>query len=243
MNNLVRTELLKLRLTPSTWGFLAAALVIAGLRIAMALAAVGTAAGVERGSSLATLTLAGSATFGGLVVLLLGVACATGEVRHCTLTDSVLRVSDRRRLVVAKCIALALVGVVSSLLLVAVGYAIAIATGVGGGVAPSDGAWLIVTAAAGGAFWGWLGVGVGLLIDIQPIALLVPVAWLLVVEPLVAAYGLAAVVPWLPGSLAGQLTTSATGGPSPVVALLTILGYGGLLSVLGTRRLVRRDIA
>jgi hypothetical protein len=121
--------------------------------------------------------------------------------------------------------------------------AVALGTGVGGGVGLTALASMVLAAGVGGAFWGWIGVGVGLLVDVQPVAVVVPIAWLVVIEPLVGSFGLLGLVPWLPGALPAELATAASGGPSPLAALLMILVYAGLVSVVGTRRLVRRDIA
>ena len=71
MTRLVSTELLKLRVTRSIWGFIAVSLVLAGLRTAMVLAGTGTAAGNHRGTTEATMTIAGAAVTGVVVVLVL----------------------------------------------------------------------------------------------------------------------------------------------------------------------------
>jgi ABC-type transport system involved in multi-copper enzyme maturation permease subunit len=240
----VAAELLKLRVTRSTWVLAAAALALAGARIAMVLLSTGTAAGVERGTAGATLTLAGAAGAGSVVVALLGVMAVTGESRHRTATGTFLGVPDRRRIVVAKVIALAVAGAVAGLTLSALGVIVGVVGGVAGPLPVGTGLRLALAVALGGAFWGWLGVGVGLVVRNQTIALLVPVAWLIVVEPLVGAFGLRGVVPWLPGTLPGALAGfTAPGGPPAWAACVALIAYGLALTLPGGRLLVRRDVS
>ena len=242
MPGLVLTELLKLRVTRSTWGLLLAALVLAALRTAGVLLSVGTAAGVRRGSAEATLTLAGAPVVGVLVLLVLAITSVTSEFRHGTLTGSVLLVPDRRRLVVAKCVTLSLVGIGAGMALLAVGLTVALATGIGGAISARDALVLLAGVVVVGAFWTWMGVGIGLLVNNQTIAVLVPFVWLVVVEPLVGSSGLTALVRWLPGSLPGQVLPESPGGPGPVLAVVLLVVYGLALSVPGAVRLRRRDL-
>jgi ABC-2 type transport system permease protein len=243
MRRLVSTELLKLRVTRSIWGFVAVALVLAGLRTAMVFASIGTAAGIHRGTTEATMTIAGAAGTGVLVVLVLAVLSVTGEARHGTLTGSLLLVPHRRSLVVAKCLALSLVGVVSALVLLALGLAVALLSGIGGPLRTTDLLVLVAAVVTVGTFWAWVGVGVGLLVNNQILAVLIPVLWLLVVEPLVGASSLAPLRLWLPGNLPGQVLPSASGGPTPLVAVALLCVYGLALSLAGGARLMRRDVS
>ena len=81
MTALVRTELLKLRVTRTTWVLAVVALALSGLRVALVLRSAGTAAGIDPGTDDAALTLAGAAATGTVVVLFLGVLAVTRERR------------------------------------------------------------------------------------------------------------------------------------------------------------------
>lgn len=243
MTTLVAAELLKLRLTRSTWVLVAVAALLSGVRVAMVLRSAGTAAGIQTGTADAALTLVGAAATGTLIVLLLGVLSATWEFRHRTLTGTLLGVPDRRRVVVAKSVALALAGATVGVVLTAAGAVIAVAGGYAGPVELRSWLLLFVGVALSGAFWGWFGVGVGLLVRNQTGALVVPLAWLVVVEPLVGSYGLDGAVPWLPGTLPAALAgTTAPGAPPAWAAFAVLVGYGFLLTVPGARRLSLRDV-
>ena len=243
MNALLSTELLKLRVTRAGWFLLAVVLVLSALRVTMVLAGAGTAAGIRAGSLDAARTLVGAAATGTVVAMFLGILSVTWEQRHQTLTGTLLGTPDRRRVVAAKAVALAVVGAVTGLGLSLAGVLVAVVTGYAGAVGAGSWIALVVGVTLGGAFWAWFGVGVGLLVRSQTAALLVPVAWLLVVEPMVGAYGLRGVVPWLPGNLPGALVgASAPGTPPAWAALGVLVGYGVLLTVPGARRLSSRDV-
>lgn len=243
MTALVRTELLKLRVTRTTWVLAVVALALSGLRVAMVLRSAGTAAGIDPGTDDAALTLAGAAATGTVVVLFLGVLAVTWERRHQTLTGTLLGTPDRRRVVAAKAVALATVGAVTGVVLGIAGIVVAAAGGNAGRVDAWSWPALVLGVSVAGAFWGWFGVAVGLLVPNQTAALVVPLAWFLVVEPLVGAFGLRALVPWLPGTLPGAVAgSSAPGTPPAWAAVAALVGYGLLLTVPGARRLSLRDV-
>jgi len=243
MTALVRTELLKLRVTRTTWVLAVVALALSGLRVAMVLRSAGTAAGIDPGTEDAALTLAGAAATGTVMVLFLGVMAVTWELRHQTLTGTLLGTPERRRVVAAKAVALATVGAVTGLVLALAGIAVAAASGYAGRVDAWSWPALVLGVSVAGAFWGWLGVAVGLLVPHQTAALAVPLAWFLVVEPLVGSFGLRGLVPWLPGTLPGAVAGSGAPGTPPAwAAVAALVGYGLLLTVPGARRLSRRDV-
>ena len=74
---------------------------------------------------------------------------------------------------------------VTGLVLAIAGIVVAAAGGYAGRVDAWSWPVLVLGVSLGGAFWGWFGVAVGLLMPHQTAALSVPLAWLLVVEPLV----------------------------------------------------------
>ena len=92
--------------------------------------------------------------------------------------------------------------------------------------------------------YGLLGVGIGsLIMASQPVAVLLPVAWFLVLESYAGA-----LAPRLSSWLPGQLTAAvANAGELPHLLPawaggLGLLGYGLFLLAAGAGRLARRDV-
>jgi ABC-2 type transport system permease protein len=242
MSALVAAELLKLRLTRATWGFVAAALVLAAVRMFLIVKSAGTAAGVDKGTTTATLTLVGGAGLGTVVLLLLGATAMTGEFRHATITATLLNTPYRRSVVFAKFIAFATAGALMSTALVLGALAVALTTGLAGPlhatVLSAAGATVV-----GGVFFTLIGVAVGLLVRNQTVALVVPVVWLVVVEPLTRSFGLTFLTPWLPGSLPAELGPLDAARTVPPLAAAAVLAlYVAALGAAGVWRLRRMDI-
>jgi ABC-2 type transport system permease protein len=244
MTALVRTELLKLYWTRATWGFLVVALLLVLVRLELLLAGLGRVGAPARGSSELTVAVLGTSGTGIFVITLLGVVTASREVHHRTWTSTLLVSPDRRRVVLAKVVAAALAGIaVAALLLV-----VAALRGVASGQVHLTADAPLVRSLAGGLLaagcWAWIGVAVGLVVRNQTAALLLPLGWLLVVETLLPAYGLDAVVPWTPGGATRAISGDTSAGLLPVwAAALLLLGYGTALTVAGTRRLLRSDVS
>jgi ABC-2 type transport system permease protein len=242
MSALVAAELLKLRLTRVTWGLVAAAVVLAAARMVLVVVSAGTAAGVGKGTTTATTTLIGAAGLGTVVLVLLGTIGITAEFRHATMTTTLLTTPNRRSVVLAKFIAYGMAGTVVSTALVLGALAVARMTGLGG---PLHATVLHAAAATilGGVLLTLVGAGVGLLVTNQTVALVVPLVWLVVVEPLTRSFGITFLTPWLPGTLPGELGPSTTAGSlTPPLAAAVLALYVTTLGVLGARRLRRADI-
>jgi ABC-2 type transport system permease protein len=243
MNALIRTELLKLRTARSTVLMLAAIAAVGMLQVTRLMRSAGAAGGIHPGTHDAWAQIMGGAQSGTLLVPLLGVLALTGELRHATLSPTLLVSPRRRRVMIAKMAACALTGAAAAL---ATGL-LAAGAGLAGGALSGWPARDAVLLMAGGvllsAFWGWMGVAVGLLVRHQPLALAVPLIWLLAVETLVSAYGLDALRWWLPGGAGAGLAGIDQPGVLPVwLAALVLTAYALALSVPGVRRLVRADI-
>jgi ABC-type transport system involved in multi-copper enzyme maturation permease subunit len=244
MTALVRTELLKLLWTRATWGLLTAALLLVVGRVVLLLGGVGRVAGPAPGSAELTWAVLGCSGLGIFVIVLLGVLSMTRELHSGTWTSTLLVTPRRRRLVVAKVLAASVTGGAVSALLLAVAAVAGLASG---DVVFSLDAPLVrfvVGAVAAGACWAWLGVGVGVLVRNQTVALLLPVAWLLVVETLLASFGLRQLLPWTPGGATRAISGEQFPGGLPVGAALSLLvGYATALTVAGAHRLVRADVS
>ncbi|MGY1682610.1 ABC transporter permease [Geodermatophilus sp. SYSU D01176] len=242
MTALVRTELLKLLFTRATWGFVAGAFLLAVLRVELVIAGIDRAGASRRGSLELTQQVLGASGTGTILLLLLGVVMMTGELRHRTLTSTLIVSPDRGRLVMAKAIAASLTAAAVCVVL----FAYAGVRGLlSGAVRFGDGGvvQLVVGGVVGAALWGWLGVAVGTLVRNQIAALLVPAVWIVGVETLLPSFGLAAVMPWTPGGATSALTGAHLSGGLPIwAAFLLLVAYCLAFAVPGTRRLVRSDV-
>jgi ABC-2 type transport system permease protein len=258
MTGLIRVELLKLRTTRLTYGLLALAGGLtafdAVLRAARAgngnLAPLNTAAGLSN-----VLTITG---FAMLIALVLGVTVASGEFRHQTATLTYLATPERARVLAAKGIAAAGVGLVFGAVGSAVTTGIGLAFVAGHGY-PVAVAGTTIVRYAGGAVLGSAllaaaGVGLGSLIRSQLATVIGVFVWAFFVESIVGGV-LNAIGPYLPFTAATTLAGSRLGGggfgfggsssatPLPFVAAgALVVGVAIVISALATRTTVQRDI-
>lgn len=243
MKDLIATELLKIRLTRTTWGFAVAAVLLSVLRMALVVASADTAAGVTRGTTGATVTMVAAGGLGTLVLLLYGTTAVSGEFRHATITATLLNTPRRRKVIIAKAVAYGAAGAAAGVALTLLALAVASVTGLAGPVT-AEIVHAAVATVLGAVLLTLLGVGIGLVVRNQTVALLVPVLWLLLVEPLTRSFGLRSLRPWLPGALPVELGPAAGAGSLPPVLAALVLGaYILAIGVLGARRLERADIA
>ena len=166
----------------------------------------------------------------------------TGEFHHRTATSAFLAVPDRRRVVAAKAVGCALVAPVVSVGLMIV--PLTIGTGAIELTFDERFAQLLGGVPLMFACWAVLGVGLGVAVRNQTVAVAVPLLWFGVVETLVPSYpALLWLHPWLPGAL----TAAIGGGETPAraaawAALMVFLAYTVVLLLAGTRRIVRLDV-
>jgi len=242
---MIGTELLKLRTVRAPGLLLAVGVLLAAFFALQPVALAGSAGTPSIGTAALMLTVLSAAAHGQLLALVIGVVAVTGERRHGTLTATLLQTPHRARLLYAKAVAVALVGLVLGLLSVVVAAGVATSSGaLRGTLVNGD----VVLAVAGQVLayplYGLLGVGIGaLLMASQPIAVLLGVAWFLILETYVAdlAGNLSA---WLPERLTAAL---ANNGEVPHLVPvwaggLGLLGYGLLMAGAGARRLARSDV-
>jgi ABC-2 type transport system permease protein len=243
MTALVRTELLRLRTTRSTWVLVATGLI---LTLAWAAAVLGNVGGIgasAAGSDQMRADLLGATGIGLYPVLLLGVVSVTGEFHHRTVTPTFLVTPHRWRVLTAKAAAGALAGALVVVALLASVWTLgvlanAIDPAVDAGLLALTGRSMLV-----GACWALLGVGVGTVVRNQTVAVLVPLAWFLLIETMMPAYGLDALMPWLPGGATTALAGGRLAGALPAwAALVALLAYALTLLVVGGRAIARRDI-
>lgn len=278
MTAAVRAELRKYFTTRLSWSMPLAMILVGGLFAALQglfLAVVGEFPGADgemvRPAELwddltvARMVYTGGISMGYLLALVLGILSMSGEVRHKTLTSTLLATPRRGGLIAAKLVCLTVVVALN---------AVAFTGGslVGGGIMLAVGDVSIypepaaLTATLGRmvlvlVLWGLMGFGLGVLIPNQVVALFVGVGFALLLEPLIG-FGLTFVeqladaAKFFP-SQATMATLDLFSGVDPAmqqslggaedpltwwVGALVLLGYAAVMVVLGWVLTARRDV-
>jgi ABC-2 type transport system permease protein len=245
MPALVRAELLALRTTRMPWALVVTAVVLTAALAVDPVLDAGKAGAPSIGTAAALLAVLGAAGRGGLVVLVLGVLTVTAEFRHGTASATFLGTAQRARVLAAKGAAVMLVGVAVAVADLAVASTVGLASGV---VQPSllnpDIVLRVVGLLLAYPLYGLIGVGIGALVIYQPVAVLLPLAWVVYLENLALHLLPRPIAPW---SVGGALAAFSNAGdvtnvlPMAVGGVL-LVGYALALLSLGTVRIVRRDI-
>jgi ABC-2 type transport system permease protein len=240
---LIRTELLRLRTTRSTWVLLAVGLVLTLGWAAAVLSNIGGIGAAARGTVQLRTDLLGASSIGLFPVLLLGVVAVTGEFHHRTVTSTFLVTPRRWRVLAAKAAACALTGPLVLVVFLGATWTVGV---LAGAIDPTMDTALLAMAGRSmlvAACWALLGAGVGAAVRNQTVAVLVPLVWFLLIETLIPAYGLDMLVPWLPGGATTVLAGGRLAGGLPAwAALLVLVGYGLALLIPSGRVIARRDI-
>ena len=244
LSSLIQTELLALRTIRTLW-ILAALTVLVTLVLALTpVIDSGKHGAASIGTSAAMLAVLEAIAKGNVVVLLLGVLTVTSEFRHGMATVTFLQTPRRLRVIAAKAVAVIVVGSALAVVNLAVALAVGLPTGaVQLSMLNGDVRLHVLGLVLAYPAYGALGVGVGALLIYQPVAVVLPLAWLLV------EHGLADNLPRTvrPWSLSAVTSALANAGNVeavlPVLAGgLALLGYAALLLSLGAARVLRRDI-
>jgi hypothetical protein len=243
---LVGAELLKFRTTRGWIGFVAA---LVGLSAIAAGTLAGAGGAFEIDDPAFQRDLVSTAVPASLLALLVGVTSVTAEWRHGTITRTLLVAPRRARVLVAKEVAVFLIGAALAVVGVLVVLAVAIP------VLRSDGGSFTLNADLLGrigrvvlaaALWGALGAGIGALVRSQTFALVAAVLWVVVVEALVGALlglaGLDRVTDFLPGSALAAMDGRADDGLHPAAGGIVALAYVAGFGILGYLRLARSDV-
>jgi ABC-2 type transport system permease protein len=245
MKNLVRAELLKMRTLRSFWWTAAAVLISVPILIASNIAMaddiqgrLNTSAGVRNVFSAASSGL----------MLIVGILVMAGEFRRSTAASTFLGTPARARIVQAKVIAGSLVGiafgVVAGVVALAVGLPWLDAKGVDLAAHVDDIALSLLGSFIATALYALVGVGVGVLIRNQTVAVSVALGWVFVVESVVLAF-VDALGRWLPGGAAAALSGANSGDlhllPMWAGALL-FTAYGLAFAAAGAQLITRRDV-
>jgi ABC-2 type transport system permease protein len=181
-----------------------------------------------------------------LFTMILGIRSFTDEFRNGSIVPTLLVTPDRRRLLTAKVIA---VGAASTIYMVAA-FGTALAVGVPGlmakglGVTWSAGdlAAVLGRAIAAGALWSVIGVGLGLAVRNQVVALVGVAVWSMGVETAIGA-AFKGTEKYLPDA-AGTAIIGFDAGDllSPAAAIAVLLGCTLVVVMAGERLMERRDV-
>jgi hypothetical protein len=192
------------------------------------------------GALLAVLAACGR---GGLVSLVAGALVVTSDVRHGTMTSSLLAAPRRGSVLAAKSV----VAVLIAGAIAAVDLALVLAVGLlSGAVDPAmvnpDIALRVVGLLLAHPLYALLGVGLGALLLSQPMAVVLPVVWLAALEDLLVPPTLSA---WtLNGVTAALAHAGDRPGVLPVhVGGALLLAYAVAVLGAGSTRLVRHDLS
>ncbi|HEY3686658.1 MAG TPA: ABC transporter permease [Streptosporangiaceae bacterium] len=258
MTRLVRAELLKLRSTNAWW-------LLLGLALAYCLLATGAfaLAGSRGGDSPDLHSATGLGVVYGWVsqayafTLILGVLGVTTEYRHMTITATLLAVPRRGRLLLAKLLAYLVAGFVYAVVIVGVTFGFAAAVLSVRGLPVTAPGLDLPQIMLGGVLtitlYAPMGLAVGALVRNQVAAIVGTLIYFWWVETLLI-FLLPAVGRWLPGGAAQamlhlDLASMAGGRGAPGGGLLSwwagagvFIGYAALLTALGGRVTMRRDV-
>ncbi|HEX2160712.1 MAG TPA: hypothetical protein VHF88_02730 [Thermoleophilaceae bacterium] len=247
MSSAIRSELLKLRTTRTFLGIVIATLGLVALIAGAQAAADPFDAGATPGVDL--LDVAGLAQ---PFALVLGILAVSTEFRHGTITPTLLTTPDRVRLMLAKLWAHGAAGVVLGVVAYGIAAllmaAILSARDISSGISAGDGLEMVLGGVACIALLAAIGVGVGAVVRNQVGAVIGGLAWMFMIEPLLAA--IPNVGEWVEdygiGGAITALSGSSFGGGADISQLaggLLLVGYALLFAVAGVALLRRRDVS
>jgi hypothetical protein len=249
-SRLVAAELLKVTSTKMWLGMLVGVVLFIGIGVAATILAP-----EQPGVPVPRLTTAEGmrnvfAQAGGayLFAIVIGTLGMTQELRHQTLTSTLLAEPHRNKVMLAKMVAYAIIGAIYGVVGVVFGYVLALA------LLPlkthADIPWTAMWQIAGGSILGCalfavLGVALGTLIRNQIAAILGVLVWVLIIESLVVSF-LPKIGKWLPGgALNGILQATGRDNTSylPVWgASLVLIGWTALFGLAAAATTQRRDV-
>lgn len=247
MTGLVRSELMKVRSTRMWWGLTTGALAFVAINV-IALAFVPPTEGVPSlKDPVGVRSMWASASQVIIFALILGIIGMTAEFRHRTVSATFLATPRRSRVLIAKMVAHAVLGLLLGLVACALTAALGIPLLAMRGAVSIPTSTIMQT--LGGALlatvlYTVIGVAVGALVTNQIAAIVGAVVWVILVESLIVSF-LPKVGRWLPGGAAEAITQGASLRGhllSPWAGALVFLGYTAVLAVAATLTTLRRDV-
>lgn len=245
MPSLIGTELLALRTTRLPWALVGGAVVLTAVLAVNPVLAAGTDGAPSIGTAGALLAVLGATGRGNLMILLLGVLAVTGEFRHATATATFLRTPHRIRVLTAKASAVVVVAAVAAAADLAVAVAVGLATGaLPGALLNAEVVLHVAGLLLAYPLYGLIGVAAGALIVVQPVAVLLPLAWVLYLEDFVLRLAPYAVTPWTLNGVTAALARAADVADLLPMAVggAVLLAYALMLFTAGAARLAYRDV-
>jgi ABC-2 type transport system permease protein len=252
MSRAVRAEVRKVWTTKLWWGMLIGSVAFAAVEVISQIAMSGGGGNpVPRLTFGATQrSIFASAAGGDIFALIVGVILVTTEYRHFTSRPTFLLEPRRWRVIVAKLVVAAGVGMLYGVVGVVVSIAIIVPWFAVDGVTIGwlDNGLILVTLGVllVVSVFAVLGIGVGVLIRNQVAAVIGALVYLFVVEPLLAVIpGVSDIARFLPEASADALIGFTRNGVpllSPWQGGLVLLGWGLLFALLGALLTVRQDI-
>lgn len=243
---LLRSEIAKLRATPTMWWLL---LGTTGLAVAATIGAVVLAktAGEPLGSEQAVRGYLHSVGSGSILVVIAGIIGAAGEFRFGQADQTFISEPVRGRVIGAKVVVFVVLGAMFGVVAAAATLGSAWLAVRTQGQTVSFGAdyvWSTLGGAvASAAVFGALGVGIGSLMRNQVSAIVATLAWLVILEPIVFQAS-AGVGKWLPGEAAQALRKIPEQGLLSMAAGAAVVGIWTLAVVAaGFWRTSHRDIS
>ncbi len=240
-NGLLRSEARKAATTPVTYGLLAAILAMTALNTALSLS--------DPHSDLAASATIRHALSAGrdfmILFVALGAVGAAGEFRHGTAIPTFLATPIRGRVVAAKLATYLALGLLVALIATTLQLAIALPwlTADGRGIAPwsADVISPVIANLVAGACYGALGVGIGLLVRNQLVALMVAIGWFTIAESALAILA-PGISRFLPGGAFSGVDTHDLQLLPLYAAVPLLAAYVATISLLALQTTLRRDI-
>lgn len=240
MRRLVHAEVLGLRSIRAPW------LILLAAQAALLVGVVGLVANTDTSDPDLPTKAVAHVGLVSLFSLVLGITAVAGEYRHRTITVAFLATPSRRPVLVAKLVVYTVLGLVSGVVSAAIAFAAAAAALAADGASmPTSDADLWWTL-AGGVLWNAafaaIGVGVGGLVRNPATAVGAALAWLALVEGLVAQLSdsLGQWLPFAAGRALGRLPD--TDGLAPGTAGAVLACYAVVFAVAGAVAVQRSDV-
>jgi ABC-2 type transport system permease protein len=251
VTSLVHAELIKLRSTRlALWLLLTALALVVLLVLVTVPAGDDTSGGLSLGDTDLLARVVGVATTAGeVVVLVLGILSFTQEFRFGTATATFLVAPDRRRVLIAKALALAVAGLVLSAATITLDLVLSVLIiNVRGGAVVWSGVVAVLAAAVAVMdLHGPIGVAIGALVRNQIAAVAGGLVWLLAVEDFLDTL-LPAIGRWMPGGATAGLLQEGRAATTHGALLpawaggLVLLGYATLIGLLASALALRKDL-
>ena len=249
MTRLIRAELMKVRSTKLVWWLLLVVGALAALGVAGTVFGARPPDATPLESPEGLRSVFASANAAQLLAMILGIVAMVGEWRHRTATATFLVTPRRERVVIAKVLAQAIVGLLfGAFATVVTVIAAVISLGVknvdfslGGDRIPE----VLIGGALATVVYSVLGVGYGALVRNQIAAIVSALLWVTVADTLLVAL-LPQIGKWTPGGATQSLSQLSGMNGDQLLPVwggaLLLVAYGLAFVVIGLRTTVSRDI-